>query len=195
MHWSERGQALWIRNVVIQPTRLRNRQPRTGRLLARYAASTFLTARISAGPTGRTSAMSSVTSACVWPEPVTNSISPFGHRPRQPLRHRLVSAYASVILVSTTVSRTLVVICQSSGYAVMNRGNSSPCITIHAVIIAVERLFGPVIEARISYFLAMFCVFRWTGQYSIRINGQWRICFEWPQGAAGPSNVEIVDYH
>ena len=32
-------------------------------------------------------------------------------------------------------------------------------------------------------------------QYSIRINMQWRICFEWPQGAAGPSNVEIVDYH
>jgi toxin HigB-1 len=34
-----------------------------------------------------------------------------------------------------------------------------------------------------------------TGQYSIRINMQWRICFEWPRGAAGPSNVEIVDYH
>ncbi len=34
-----------------------------------------------------------------------------------------------------------------------------------------------------------------AGQYSIRINTQWRICFEWPQGAAGPSNVEIVDYH
>ena len=33
------------------------------------------------------------------------------------------------------------------------------------------------------------------GQYSIRINDQWRICFEWPDGAAGPSNVEIVDYH
>ncbi len=33
------------------------------------------------------------------------------------------------------------------------------------------------------------------GQYSIRINDQWRICFEWPGGAAGPSNVEIVDYH
>jgi proteic killer suppression protein len=33
------------------------------------------------------------------------------------------------------------------------------------------------------------------GQFSIRINAQWRICFEWPQGAAGPSNVEIVDYH
>lgn len=33
------------------------------------------------------------------------------------------------------------------------------------------------------------------GQYSIRINGQWRICFEWPAGAPGPSNVEIVDYH
>jgi proteic killer suppression protein len=34
-----------------------------------------------------------------------------------------------------------------------------------------------------------------SGQYSIRINDQWRICFEWPGGAPGPSNVEIVDYH
>jgi toxin HigB-1 len=33
------------------------------------------------------------------------------------------------------------------------------------------------------------------GQYSIRINGQWRICFEWADRAPGPSNVEIVDYH
>jgi proteic killer suppression protein len=33
------------------------------------------------------------------------------------------------------------------------------------------------------------------GQYSIRINDQWRICFEWDDGAPGPSNVEIVDYH
>ena len=33
------------------------------------------------------------------------------------------------------------------------------------------------------------------GQYSIRINVQWRICFEWRSGALGPSNVEIVDYH
>ena len=33
------------------------------------------------------------------------------------------------------------------------------------------------------------------GQYSIRINDQWRICFEWPSGSAGPVNVEIVDYH
>ena len=33
------------------------------------------------------------------------------------------------------------------------------------------------------------------GQYSIRINDQWRICFEWPAHAPGPSNVEIVDYH
>ena len=33
------------------------------------------------------------------------------------------------------------------------------------------------------------------GQYSIRINDQWRLCFEWPEGANGPSNVEIVDYH
>lgn len=33
------------------------------------------------------------------------------------------------------------------------------------------------------------------GQFSIRINDQWRICFEWPSGSKGPSNVEIVDYH
>ena len=33
------------------------------------------------------------------------------------------------------------------------------------------------------------------GQYSIRINDQWRICSKWPDGAPGPSNVEIVDYH
>ena len=31
------------------------------------------------------------------------------------------------------------------------------------------------------------------GQYSIRINQQWRVCFEWY--ADGPHNVEIVDYH
>jgi proteic killer suppression protein len=33
------------------------------------------------------------------------------------------------------------------------------------------------------------------GQYSIRVNDQWRICFTWPQGAGGPSDVEMVDYH
>ncbi len=33
------------------------------------------------------------------------------------------------------------------------------------------------------------------GQYSIRINDQWRICFEWPVPDHGPSKVEIVDYH
>jgi proteic killer suppression protein len=33
------------------------------------------------------------------------------------------------------------------------------------------------------------------GQYSIRINDQWRICFGWPKGSPGPVNVEIVDYH
>jgi toxin HigB-1 len=33
------------------------------------------------------------------------------------------------------------------------------------------------------------------GQYSVRINNQWRICFEWSKGAPGPSHVEIVDYH
>ena len=33
------------------------------------------------------------------------------------------------------------------------------------------------------------------GQYSIRINERWRICFTWPSGAPGPGDVEIVDYH
>ena len=33
------------------------------------------------------------------------------------------------------------------------------------------------------------------GQFSIRINRQWRICFEWADDAQGPSNVEITDYH
>ncbi len=32
-----------------------------------------------------------------------------------------------------------------------------------------------------------------TGQYSIRINDQWRICFNWSNGQA--TEVEIVDYH
>lgn len=31
------------------------------------------------------------------------------------------------------------------------------------------------------------------GQYSIRINIQWRICFQWEEGQ--PFDVEIVDYH
>ena len=33
------------------------------------------------------------------------------------------------------------------------------------------------------------------GQYSIRINLQWRICFEWLEGESQPFNIEIVDYH
>lgn len=32
-----------------------------------------------------------------------------------------------------------------------------------------------------------------AGQYSIRVNDQWRICFNWDDGSA--TNVEIVDYH
>ena len=31
------------------------------------------------------------------------------------------------------------------------------------------------------------------GQYSIRINDQWRVCFVWSEGHA--QNVEVVDYH
>lgn len=32
-----------------------------------------------------------------------------------------------------------------------------------------------------------------AGQHGIRVDQQWRICFEWT--SAGPENVEIVDYH
>jgi len=32
-----------------------------------------------------------------------------------------------------------------------------------------------------------------AGQYSIRINDQWRVCFRWQEG--GAEDVEIVDYH
>lgn len=32
-----------------------------------------------------------------------------------------------------------------------------------------------------------------AGQYSIRVNDQWRVCFRWAQ--AGAEDVEIVDYH
>lgn len=32
-----------------------------------------------------------------------------------------------------------------------------------------------------------------AGQHSVRINGQWRICFVWTPN--GPADVEIVDYH
>lgn len=34
-----------------------------------------------------------------------------------------------------------------------------------------------------------------AGQYSIRVDQQWRICFAWPDGQPGPSEVEMVDYH
>ena len=33
------------------------------------------------------------------------------------------------------------------------------------------------------------------GQWSIRINDQWRVCFEWPAKSLGPAKVQIVDYH
>jgi toxin HigB-1 len=34
-----------------------------------------------------------------------------------------------------------------------------------------------------------------VGQFAIRVNQQWRICFEWQDGQPGPSNVELVDYY
>jgi toxin HigB-1 len=32
-----------------------------------------------------------------------------------------------------------------------------------------------------------------AGQYSVRVNDQWRLCFTWTE--SGPADVEIVDYH
>ncbi len=34
-----------------------------------------------------------------------------------------------------------------------------------------------------------------VGQFSIRINLQWWICFHWPADVSGPLQVEITDYH
>ena len=34
-----------------------------------------------------------------------------------------------------------------------------------------------------------------NGQWSIRINDQWQICFLWADGSPGPTKVQIVDYH
>jgi proteic killer suppression protein len=34
-----------------------------------------------------------------------------------------------------------------------------------------------------------------AGQFSIRINDQWRICFLWPDDETGAIEIEIVDYH
>jgi proteic killer suppression protein len=33
----------------------------------------------------------------------------------------------------------------------------------------------------------------WAGQFSIRVNDRWRVCFVWSE--AGPDRVEVVDYH
>lgn len=33
------------------------------------------------------------------------------------------------------------------------------------------------------------------GQFSVRINRQWRVCFEWPKDYDRPFNIEITDYH
>jgi toxin HigB-1 len=34
-----------------------------------------------------------------------------------------------------------------------------------------------------------------AGQFSVRIDQQWRLCFKWPHGTNGPSDAEIVGYH
>jgi len=39
------------------------------------------------------------------------------------------------------------------------------------------------------------CLSRIRGQWSIRINDQWRLVFDWDDGGSAARNVEIVDYH
>lgn len=34
-----------------------------------------------------------------------------------------------------------------------------------------------------------------SGQLSIRVNKQWRLCFEWSEKDNKPFNIEVVDYH
>lgn len=34
-----------------------------------------------------------------------------------------------------------------------------------------------------------------AGQYSIRINSKWRVCFEWSEEARKAFNIEVVDFH
>ena len=48
-------------------------------------------------------------------------------------------------------------------------------------------------ESRISYHESRIAQRSRAGQYSIRVNDQFRLCFRWT--AAGPEDVEIVDYH
>ena len=33
------------------------------------------------------------------------------------------------------------------------------------------------------------------GQFSIRVNDRWRICFDWPEWSGEALNIEIIDYH
>jgi toxin HigB-1 len=33
------------------------------------------------------------------------------------------------------------------------------------------------------------------GQFSVRINKQWRLCFEWSESENRPFNIEVVEYH
>jgi plasmid maintenance system killer protein len=63
---------------------------------------------------------------------------------------------------------------------------SHPVLVYTSVVYTVNRTPGNRFEALIG---------DRRGQYSVRINDQWRIYFEWPARSPGPVNVEIVDYH
>ena len=58
----------------------------------------------------------------------------------------------------------------------------------------------PSANNEVRYYLSMITHFKCAdtealmqGQYSIRINDQWRVCFVWADGHV--TQVEIVDYH
>ena len=72
----------------------------------------------------------------------------------------------------------------------------------HAVQRRAEERLAAVLDAASLQDLRIFPGYRLEalkgnrrGQYSIRINAQWRICFEWSSEEQRAVNIEIVDYH
>ncbi|TLF82464.1 hypothetical protein FEK34_01600 [Nocardia cyriacigeorgica] len=56
-----------------------------------------------------------------------------------------------------------------------------------------EQLADPSVQQPVDHGVQALGAGDREGQYSIRINQQWRICFRWTE--AGAHDVEIVDYH
>jgi addiction module HigA family antidote len=64
---------------------------------------------------------------------------------------------------------------------------------IPSAALRLAKVFGTFSEFWLNFADAVGCHLCAAGEHSIRINDQWRICFEWDDGES--CNVEIVDYH